>query len=209
MDMSTSNISREELLKLTDERNRIDKEIQAMSDILVANGNVGLRGPLVDREGFPRNDIDIVQVRTARNKIICLQNDRKAIMNQIENGLHAIHSSSRRTSDQSETPMDVDGPTDQHKEPFLKVTRVDSGSPAEQAGIILGDEIVQFGSVNADNYKDLREIGNVVQNSVNQPITIKVMRQNCRVARLTLVPKRWSGPGFLGCAINTIENPER
>lgn len=27
--------------------------------------------PLVDAEGFPRNDIDINQVRLARNRIIC------------------------------------------------------------------------------------------------------------------------------------------
>ena len=26
--------------------------------------------PLVDNEGFPRNDLDLWQVRTARNKII-------------------------------------------------------------------------------------------------------------------------------------------
>ncbi len=27
--------------------------------------------PLVDREGYPRADIDVYQVRTARHKIIC------------------------------------------------------------------------------------------------------------------------------------------
>lgn len=33
--------------------------------------NVGMHEPLVDAEGFPRNDIDLYQVRTARHKIIC------------------------------------------------------------------------------------------------------------------------------------------
>lgn len=64
--------------------------------------------PLVDSEGFPRNDIDINQVRLARNRIICklsvyrkllincyhlislfsgLQNDIRGIMKQIEEKL--------------------------------------------------------------------------------------------------------------------------
>ena len=32
---------------------------------------VGLKGPLVDRDGYPRSDIDVYAVRVARNKIIC------------------------------------------------------------------------------------------------------------------------------------------
>lgn len=35
---------------------------------------VGMDDPLVDNEGFPRNDIDIYTVRTARNRIICKLN---------------------------------------------------------------------------------------------------------------------------------------
>ncbi len=32
--------------------------------------DVGMTGPLVDAEGFPRSDIDVYAVRTARNRII-------------------------------------------------------------------------------------------------------------------------------------------
>ena len=34
-------------------------------------GGVGTKGALIDTEGFPRADIDLYVVRTARNKIIC------------------------------------------------------------------------------------------------------------------------------------------
>lgn len=34
-------------------------------------GVVGMEGELVDGEGYPRSDIDVYAVRTARNKIIC------------------------------------------------------------------------------------------------------------------------------------------
>lgn len=52
---------------------------------------MGLNGPLVDAEGFPRNDIDIYQVRQARQTIICLQNDHKELMNQIQTLLNQYH----------------------------------------------------------------------------------------------------------------------
>ena len=34
---------------------------------------VGMDGPLLDQEQFPRSDIDLVIVRSARNRIICKQ----------------------------------------------------------------------------------------------------------------------------------------
>lgn len=34
-------------------------------------GGVGMHGRLVDAEGFPRADIDVFAVRTARHQIIC------------------------------------------------------------------------------------------------------------------------------------------
>ena len=39
---------------------------------------------LVDLEGFPRNDLDLVAIRTARNKYVCTQNDHKNMMKKIE-----------------------------------------------------------------------------------------------------------------------------
>ena len=50
---------------------------------------------LVDRDGFPRADLDLVAVRTARNKVVCLQNDHKAMMKQIENALALYHQAQR------------------------------------------------------------------------------------------------------------------
>lgn len=46
-----------------------------------------MRDPLVDADGFPRNDIDVYQVRHARHQIINLQNDLKSLLKEIEKGL--------------------------------------------------------------------------------------------------------------------------
>ncbi len=51
--------------------------------------------PLVDAEGFPRSDIDVYQVREARNKVAHLRHDAVDILNQIEKSLHSIHAQAR------------------------------------------------------------------------------------------------------------------
>ncbi|RWS03279.1 26S proteasome non-ATPase regulatory subunit 9-like protein [Dinothrombium tinctorium] len=75
-----------ELLDLNKKRDAIDAEIKMWSQ-----QNVGMDDELVDKDGFPRNDVDIYQIRTARNKIICLRNDGKALMKQIEEKLYKYH----------------------------------------------------------------------------------------------------------------------
>ena len=46
---------------------------------------------LVDLEGFPRNDLDLVAIRTARNKYVCTQNDHKNMMKKIEFAMTEYH----------------------------------------------------------------------------------------------------------------------
>ena len=46
---------------------------------------VGMDEPLVDSEGYPRNDIDVYRVRHARHRIICkLQNFSLAIFSLLK-----------------------------------------------------------------------------------------------------------------------------
>lgn len=51
-------------------------------------GHVGMDGPLVDREQFPRSDIDVYTVRQARHKISCT--NLTLILRLITNILHFI-----------------------------------------------------------------------------------------------------------------------
>ena len=53
--------------------------------------HVAINDALVDAEGFPRNDVDVRTVRIARQQILCLQNDLKDLMKEIEKGLEEIH----------------------------------------------------------------------------------------------------------------------
>lgn len=71
-------------------------------------------------------------------------------------------------------------------------------------GIRLGDEIISVGSVSAENFKDLLQIGEVIRHRQNQSIEVVVNRDN-KIIRLDLVPKIWSGRGLLGCNIVVME----
>jgi 26S proteasome non-ATPase regulatory subunit 9 len=197
------NTAREEVLRLMKKKENVEEEIKQLHQVLESQQDVGMNGALVDREGYPRNDIDVYQVRHARNRIICLQNDHKSLMKEIEAGLHAVHSQTRGDEIKPDltrhTTQDVQDRSDSLK-PFVRVDTVSPNSPAYHAGLLLGDLIVSFGSVTSDNYRDLQNIGAVVQHSVGKSISVRVRRER-QTIRLSLTPSTWSGRGLLGCNI--------
>lgn len=83
---------------------------------------------------------------------------------------------------------------------FLLVTMVMPSSPAEASGIRKDDEILEFGSINHNNFKELKQISELVAHCQNQPVALKIKRQG-RNIDITLIPKVWSGRGLLGCNI--------
>ena len=68
---------RELARQLMERKDAIQVELDAQFSILSANQST-MQSPLVDREGFPRADIDVFAVRHARVKIIELRNDMNA-----------------------------------------------------------------------------------------------------------------------------------
>ena len=203
------NYTRQDALKANEEKIRIETEISNWKSVLDSEGNVGMDGKLVDQDGYPRNDIDVAKVRLARQKIICLSNDHKAIMTKIEEILISLHAQQANNAEEAESssvgtsgsgvhPMDQDLP-----EPFAKVEFVNIGSPAQDAGMKSGDLVVEFGTQNNSNFKSLMDIGQLVTNSQNKNVRIKLIR-NHQLITLTLVPKLWSGKGLLGCKMVPI-----
>ncbi|XP_066255439.1 26S proteasome non-ATPase regulatory subunit 9 [Euwallacea similis] len=193
---------RAHVLRLMSQKDKIEGEIQELTSILTQNG-VGMHEPLVDSEGFPINSIDTYQVRHARHRIICLQNDHKALMKQIENGLQGYYSATSSDEAMDTQPLDPGSNRPSlitNKTPFAKITVVSKGSPADYAGIKAGDEVVEFGSVNSKNFKAITDIATVVQHSQGSQMGLKLKRGDHFVA-VVLVPKKWAGGGLLGCNI--------
>ena len=55
-----------------------------------------------------------------------------------------------------------DTPKDEGPKPFAKIDLVSDGSPAKDAGLEVGDLVIEFGTQNATNFKSLAEIGQLV-----------------------------------------------
>ncbi|XP_068594677.1 26S proteasome non-ATPase regulatory subunit 9 [Brachionichthys hirsutus] len=199
-----SEITVDDVGNLVKKKDEIEEQIKAYYDVLEDQG-VGVEGPLVDEEGFPRADVNLYQIRAARHNISCLQNDHKAIMVEIEEALHKLHAreKAKRERDESGAQEEAMERRVTLPPPFARVDAVTQGSPACGAGLRVGDEVVEFGSVNAENFRNLQNIASVVQHSEGKPLRIAVIRDGQK-AQMSLTPQRWSGRSLLGCNIVPI-----
>ncbi|XP_020511573.2 26S proteasome non-ATPase regulatory subunit 9 isoform X2 [Labrus bergylta] len=198
-----SEISMKDVRNLVKKKDDIEEQIKAYYDVL--EDGVGVEGPLVDEEGFPRADVNLYQIRAARHDISCLQNDHKAIMVEIEEALHQLHAREKAKREQDEAGAQGDAMELQVTlpPPFARVDAVTQGSPACGAGLRVGDEVIEFGSVNTGNFQNLQNIASVVQHSEGKLLRVSVIRGGQK-AQMSLTPQRWSGRGLLGCNIVPI-----
>ncbi|XP_076021285.1 26S proteasome non-ATPase regulatory subunit 9 [Genypterus blacodes] len=201
----SSDLTMADVRILVKKKDDIEEQIKAYYDVLEDQG-VGVEGPLIDAEGFPRDDINLYQIRAARHNISCLQNDHKAIMAEIEEALHKLHAGekAKRELDQAEAQTEVMEQEVVPPSPFARVDAVTPGSPACGAGLRVGDGVVEFGSVNTGNFQSLQNIASVVQHSEGKPLRVLVIREDQRV-QMSLTPQKWSGRGLLGCNIVPIQ----
>lgn len=106
-------------------------------------------------------------VRTTRARIIRLKNDYKDLMSRIEKGLHEHHArlaeqaqSSSAAAHQAQSGQSAPPPA--LEAPFAKVNSVVAGSPADQAGLKVGDSITKFGWVDWTNHDRLGRVSEAV-----------------------------------------------
>ncbi|XP_041856052.1 26S proteasome non-ATPase regulatory subunit 9 [Melanotaenia boesemani] len=198
-------ITMDDVKSLIKKKDEIEEQIKAYYDVLEDQG-VGVEGPLVDAEGYPRADVNLYQIRTARHNISCLQNDHKAIMAEIEEALHKLHAREKAKREQDEAEAQVEAMEQRVTlpPPFARVDAVTEGSPASGAGLRVGDGVIEFGSVNTDNFQNLQNIASVVQHSEGKPFRVTVIRAGQKV-HMSLTPQRWSGRGLLGCNIVPVQ----
>ncbi|KAJ6656658.1 hypothetical protein lerEdw1_003545 [Lerista edwardsae] len=216
---SSERVTMSDVQLLLKKKDEIEAQIKAYYEVLEDQKGVGMNEPLVDVEGYPRDDVDIYQVRTARHNIICLQNDHKALMLQVEEALHQLHAweKEKREKDEVEAQVEARSQSQASLRPFARVNTVTPASPASFSanecgffffsaakGLQVDDEIVEFGSVNTHNFQSLQNIATVVQHSEGKPLSVTVLRGGVRL-HLGLTPKRWTGKGLLGCNILPLQ----
>ncbi|EUD67342.1 26S proteasome non-ATPase regulatory subunit 9 [Plasmodium inui San Antonio 1] len=176
----------EEFNALVKERDEIEQEIKENVEFLEApeNKSVGMKGKLIDEEGFPRNDIDIYSIRVARNKVICLKNDYLNVNKRIEEYLHKVHTShpiirvqrskgkdeqgndpnesspESHVEDYDESAPDYEALIEEAKRStFAMIDDMVENSPSHKAGLRINDYVIQFGDIRKKK-SDENENGN-------------------------------------------------
>ncbi len=122
--------SSENVRGLMARKDAIEAEMEAQFAILKSN-SVTMDSPLLDAEGFPRDDIDLWAVRHARVRIIELRNDHTALMDRIMVALQSVYNPSTQ-SEPEENSM-ITATAGASLEPFARVDGVSPGSPAAAA----------------------------------------------------------------------------
>lgn len=207
----TNGVPKEQLSlqELIAEKDRVEAELKALGQVLDSHG-VTMNTGLTTFDGFPRSDIDVPQIRTTRARIIRLKNDYKDLMARIEKGLHEHHAriaeqaqSNPAAASQAAAALQT-APT-ALEAPFAKVNSVVAGSPADTAGLKVGDTITKFGWVDWTNHERLSRVAEAVSQNEGLPITVKALRASTSggpavTVQMQLTPRRnWGGRGMLGC----------
>ena len=68
--VSTADQLKQTLKSIDTRREQVSEEMEQRSAFIPAD--VGMTGPLIDRDGFPRGDIDVTSIRTHRQRIISM-----------------------------------------------------------------------------------------------------------------------------------------
>ncbi|KAL8713212.1 MAG: hypothetical protein Q9220_002733 [cf. Caloplaca sp. 1 TL-2023] len=202
------------LLDLINSKAELEEELKALSGVLDSHG-VNMNTSLTTLDGYPRDDIDVAQIRTTRARIIRLRNDYKGLMSRIEEGLHSHHAETRELAARQPTTSSTQfgttttdnsrNETSTLSAPFAKVNSVVAGSPAEDAGLKVGDKIRRFGGCDWINHEKLGKVADTVQQNEGRIVTVSVQRSHSPFAdpeelQLQLTPNRnWGGRGLLGC----------
>jgi 26S proteasome non-ATPase regulatory subunit 9 len=162
------------LLSLQSRRSGMEQELVAITqelDSTKGNGTiaVGLKGSLLDHDGFPRSDLDLVRITTLRNRAAILKTDLITITKEMESGLLELHgiaktsgitsleekvtnnltttrdSSSLGNNNNNSTTTSTNKPIDDR--PFATIRDVTRDSPAWIAGLRTGMLICKFGDI--------------------------------------------------------------
>lgn len=176
--------------------------------------------PLSTSQGFPRGDLDLPAIRADRHTVITLTNDHKQLTDTMAHLLEQLHSQAREKGNGAVTaptttptpPSSSYNTIDRHtiavaatttntitisqhqlKKPFATVNAVSPDSPASEAGLQVGDGVVDFGGA-----VGMSELPSLVSANENKDVVVMVDRGG-RMVELKVRPRVWSGRGLLGC----------
>lgn len=183
-------LSQLSLPQVLDLKSRIEGELDRNFGLLQRQG-VDMTSPLITEDGFPREDIDVLEVRLLRNYLNMLRNDLRAVIDRSQE-LLATHFQSTPTERTSTAA------------PFAEIYGLMPQSPLHSAGCRDGDLLVSVASVDATNHSGLSFLQHTIQENANVALPLRILRDG-RLLDLTVTPSQtWGGPGLLGARFKLV-----
>ncbi|EGG02174.1 uncharacterized protein MELLADRAFT_110372 [Melampsora larici-populina 98AG31] len=192
---------------LSRRKKEVEIELNEQFEVLKTN-QTDLSSSLIDRQGFPRDDIlDLPSVRVSRSRIHELKNDLRQIIEELSKTLPLILKP-------SSTPTPQESPTNLMK-PFAQVDLDSDHSPAYDSGIRAGDQLIRFGDIDVSNHDNLKALVSFTKENEGNQIDVVWFRtyqddqngggEKRSMMSKTLVPcSGWGGRGLLGFHIVPI-----
>ncbi|KAJ4407788.1 putative 26S proteasome regulatory subunit [Didymella pomorum] len=168
--------------------------------------------------GVPKEHLSLQELIAEKDRVeaelkalgqVLDSNDYKDLMSRIEKGLHEHHArlaeqAQNNSMAASQVQAGQSAPPAALEAPFAKVNSIVAGSPADEAGLKVGDSITKFGWVDWTNHDRLGRVAEAVSQNEGIPITVKALRPSetgpAETVQMQLTPRRnWGGRGLLGC----------
>mmetsp|Transcript_1090 Transcript_1090/g.3739 ORF Transcript_1090/g.3739 Transcript_1090/m.3739 type:complete len:269 (+) Transcript_1090:2514-3320(+) len=200
---------------------KINENLQQLDNL-----GFGMDRALVDTDNFPLANVDHYAIRKMRGEVNQWRNDLKALVDKIENEMHELHRVAREEGqvnagksmgkDEGSTNLESDvsrkakgslSATSSGLKPFLYIGEIHDNSPAQEAGLRLGDQVTRFGPVTKKqvDQRGLACVAEAVQERLNEEMVVLVRRRGENEEReLKFVPRVWSGRGYLGCSVTLV-----
>ncbi|OUM54003.1 hypothetical protein BVG19_g3341 [[Candida] boidinii] len=204
IDYDINEIKNYDLNKLNEIKIKIEFNLSDLFDKL-AGLKCDMNTPVLTLDGFPRSDIDVVQVRLIRTQINRLRNDHKEILDLIQNKLLDHFSNNQSNSQDNKNINIIDDNSIESNIPFAIIDEVFENGPAFNSNLQKNDKLIKFGSINVTNHSNLQKISSLISNNIDKPIKVKILRNSSDIIDLELIPtSNWPGKGLLGCKITQI-----
>ncbi|KAF3792514.1 26S proteasome non-ATPase regulatory subunit 9 [Nymphaea thermarum] len=220
---------RKETMSLMKRRELMEEEMNAIISRLTAPGAPGISGNLLDSEGFPRADIDIMAIRSDRHRLAELRNDHRNLTSEIEKSLQVLHSA--RSSSSLAVPSEKSAAGEETSPVASCASAASSGltdhiisevssdameeDPVSRVPFAVVDEIASDSPAAEDGIQlgdQILKFGNVegggqsllprlaTEAQSNQGNPVPlIIIRQGAVINLIVTPRRWHGRGLLGC----------
>lgn len=177
--------------------NDLDKNFKFLS-----SQNLDMDSSLITQDGYPRSDIDVLQVRLTKKNINMLRND---LHNVIERSQFLLNQHFTLQEQQRSKTGNEEHQVMEYTIPFALITEVVPDGPIATAGIKSNDKLISIGNINAGNHMKLQNVQKLIIQNEDNVIPVRILRNDKEIMQLSLKPSRnWNGSGLLGCKLQLL-----